>query len=163
MCKFKYKSPSSLAVILALFFGFAGLLAPGYGHPLEAPKSANEKALAAEVVQFRQQLKEAIEKKDAKLLTRLYADDFTHTHTSGKTDAKDKRIVSALAGEPVVEAAVMQEPSVRAYEPATVVISAVSPIMSMAEKKEIKVIWLQVFVKRPDGWRLAASQATRVP
>ena len=45
----------------------------------------------------------AIEKKDAAALRKIYADSFVHTHGSGKVDGKDARIVSALAGDPVIE------------------------------------------------------------
>ena len=40
--------------------------------------------------------------KDFPTLRAIYADAFTHTHGSGKVDNKDARLVSAMAGEPMI-------------------------------------------------------------
>ena len=55
------------------------------------------------MIDFRKTVARAIERKDAAALRKIYANGFVHTHGSGKVDGKDARIVSVLAGDPVIE------------------------------------------------------------
>ena len=104
----------------------------------------------------------AIEKKDAAALRTHYADAFVHTHGSGKVDGKDARIVSALAGDPVIENAPVTDLVIRVPGGWTAIATGISPIKSMADGKTYSFRWTAVYVRVGDGWQIAASQATRL-
>ena len=112
---------------------------------------------------MREELKRAIERKDAALLRAMYADSFTHTHGSGRMDGKDTRIVSVLAGDPVIETAPVEELNYRVFGDHTIIVTGKSPILNKAENKTDNFRWIAVYAKAGDRWQLAASQATRLP
>jgi len=124
------------------------------------PQAAEvQKALVA----FREALAAAVQAKDVARIKGMYTEDFTHTHGSGKVDGRDARIVSLLAGEPVIELAPMSEVSVRVHGADTAILSARSPILNRSENRTYDFRWIQVYVRSGGHWHLAASQATRLP
>ena len=131
-------------------------------HPPAILNQQAEKAVVEEVAEFRKVLAAAIEKKNAAALRTHYADAFVHTHGSGKVDGKDARIVSALAGEPVIESAPVTDLVIRVPGGWTAIATGISPIKSMADGKTHSFRWTAVYVRIGDGWQLAASQATRL-
>ncbi|MET0568056.1 MAG: nuclear transport factor 2 family protein [Hyphomicrobiaceae bacterium] len=137
--------------------------ASAWAHPPAILNQAAEKAVIEEVAEFRRLLAAAIEKKDAAALRTHYADAFVHTHGSGKVDGKDARIVSALAGDPVIENAPVTDLVIRVPGGWTAIATGVSPIKSMADGKTYSFRWTAVYVRMGDGWQIAASQATRLP
>ncbi len=150
-----------LVVVLLLCSG--PLASPALAHPLGRPLTAEEALIARTVMSVRESIRGLVEIKDAKALAALYTDDFTHTHGSGKVDGRDNRIVSLLSGDPVVESAPVDELHIRVHGPATVIVSGRSPVKSLADGKTYDFRWTQVFVKMGDTWRMAVSQATRLP
>lgn len=136
------------------------LAATAWAHP---PAAAEDAKLRTEVLQFREEVQKAVAAKDVKRLQKLYAEGFTHTHGSGKIDGRDQRIVSLLAGEPVVELAPMSEIAVRGHGGHTAILQARSPILNVKEQRYYDFRWIWVLVQENGGWRLAASQATRLP
>ncbi len=146
-----------LAFVVAMFIPFGAALA----HPPAILNQAAEKAVVEEVTDFRKTLAAAIERKDAAALRGMYADSFVHTHGSGKTDGKDARIVSALAGDPVIEAAPVTDLVIRVPGGWTAIATGVSPIKS-SDGKTYSFRWTAVYVRVGDGWQIAASQATRL-
>ncbi len=144
-----------------LSVSIAGLVA---AHPPGHPPTVTELAIGREVLDVRERLRAAVAAKDAKALLGLFADDFTHTHGSAKIDNRDARIVALLAGEPGIELAPLDDLVIRVHGGATVIVSARSPLRNTADGKTYDFRWLQVFVKAADGgWKLAVSQATRIP
>ena len=93
----------------------------------------------------------------------FYTDDFKHTHTSGKVDSKDARIVSVMAAEQTVEMAAAPEFRLSCFGQSVCIARALSPIMRATDSKWIDVRWTQTFVKTPQGWQIAVSQATALP
>lgn len=146
-----------LALLLAGFLSVGAALA----HPPAILNQAAEKAVVEEVTEFRKTLAAAIERKDAAALRGMYADAFVHTHGSGKTDGKDARIVSALAGDPVIETAPVTDLVVRVPGGWTAIATGVSPIKS-ADGRTYSFRWTAVYVRVGDGWQIAASQATQL-
>ena len=146
-----------LALLLAIFMSVGAALA----HPPAILNQAAEKAVIEEVTEFRKTLAAAIERKDAAALRGMYSDAFVHTHGSGKTDGKDARIVSAVAGDPVIETAPVTELVVRVPGGWTAIATGVSPIKS-SDGKTYSFRWTAVYVRVGDGWQIAASQATRL-
>ncbi|TAJ85793.1 MAG: nuclear transport factor 2 family protein [Reyranella sp.] len=131
-------------------------------HPPRQPDSAEAKKFIQEVTDFRTKLAKAVLAKDFAALRPLYADSFTHTHGSGKLDNKDARLVSAMAGEPLIEAAPATELSFRVFAGPTVIVTGKSPILNVKEQKTYDFRWVCVYVTAQDGWQLAVSQATRL-
>jgi ketosteroid isomerase-like protein len=144
-----------------LICSLAWLSSPALAHP---PGVADEdQAIAHEVEALREELKRAIERKDVHALRAIYADTFTHTHGSGRVDGKDTRIVSALAGDPVIETAPVEELNYRVFANGTIIVTGKSPILNKSENKSHDFRWMAVYVKAGERWQLVASQATRLP
>ncbi len=116
-----------------------------------------------EVGDFRMRLAKAIAAKDAAALRTMYADSFRHTHGSGKIDGKDARIVSVLAGDPVIETAPAEDRVISVPNGWAAIATGKSPIRSLADGKTYDFRWIVVYVRVGDGWQVAASQATRLP
>jgi hypothetical protein len=131
-------------------------------HPNQAPEGAEAQRMIDEVTAFRAKLARAIENKDFNTLRSSYADTFSHTHGSGKLDNKDARLVAAMAGEPLIEAAPASELVFRVFSGPTVIVTGKSPILNAKEQKPYDFRWVCVYVTAISGWQLAVSQATRL-
>lgn len=131
-------------------------------HPPTVLSPAGERAVGEEIVAFRKALAAAIVARDAARLREMYAPAFVHTHGSGKVDGKDARIVSALAGDPVIENAPVEDLVIRAPSDWTAVATGVSPIRSLADGKTYSFRWTAVYIRTQASWALATSQATRM-
>jgi hypothetical protein len=136
---------------------------PALAHPPRQPDSAEAQSIIEEIKAFRERLAKAVSDKDFATLRPLYADAYTHTHGSGKLDNKDARLVSAMAGEPLIENAPASELSFRVFAGPTVIATGKSPILSVKEQRTYDFRWVCVYVTGKDGWLLAVSQATRLP
>jgi hypothetical protein len=138
-------------------------LAPeALAHPPRQPDSAEAKKFIEEVTDFRAKLAKAVLAKDFAAMRPLYADSFTHTHGSGKIDNKDARLVAAMAGEPLIEAAPASDLVFRVFAGPTVIVTGKSPIVNVKEQKTYDFRWVCVYITAQDGWQLAVSQATRL-
>ncbi|MCZ8374249.1 MAG: nuclear transport factor 2 family protein [Beijerinckiaceae bacterium] len=147
--------------ILAFLFAIA-LPMPGQAHPPSKLSLHSQAGVAEEVTAFRKALLEAIKAKDAAKLRQFYAEDFTHTHTSSKMDGRDARIVSLLAGDPVIETAPVEDLKIRVHAGGWVAIATgISPITAQSDGKTYAVHWTTTYVRNEAGWQVAASHATR--
>jgi ketosteroid isomerase-like protein len=131
-------------------------------HPID-PVAESDPRLQAEIAAFRKEFQAAATGRDAAALRRFYTDAFTHTHTSGKVDGKDARIVSVLAGEPTVELAPVREFHLSCFGESVCIARALSPIKRGSDGKWFDVRWTQTYVKTGKGWQIAVSQATGLP
>ena len=139
------------------------LVLPGLvlAHPHETLARERQGAVEQQVMAARENIRSAVAARDAAKLRALYAADFTHTHTSGKVDGRDARIVSLLAGEPTIELARVEEVTIRVLHADTAVLTGRSPIQrSDGAGGTRDVRWIQVYVRSDGEWKLAASQAT---
>jgi hypothetical protein len=136
---------------------------PVLAHPPRQPDNTESQSIVEEIKVFREKLAKAVKDKDFPTLRAMYADAFTHTHGSGKLDNKNARLVSAMAGEPLIENAPATELSYRVFAGPTVVVTGKSPILNVKEQKTYDFRWVSVYVTARDGWQLAVSQATRLP
>ena len=128
-------------------------------HPIEPVPAADTK-LQAEISAFRKAFQSAATTRDVGALRNAYTDDFTHTHTSGKVDGKDARIVSVLAGEATVETAAVPEFRLSCFGESVCIVRALSPIKRGSDGKWFDVRWTQTYVRTGQGWQIAVSQAT---
>ena len=147
----------------ALLLALPVLLSPGalFAHPHETLGRERQGAIEQQVMAAREAVRTAAAAKDAGKLRALYAADFTHTHTTGKVDGRDARIMSLLAGEPVIELARVEELTIRVLHADTAVLTGRSPIQrSDGGARDVR--WMQVYVRMDGEWKLAASHATGV-
>lgn len=145
--------------LIALACLCAPLVAPA--HPVV--KAQTDPAVSAAVLDVYHAIAAAVQAKDAARIRGFYTEDFTHTHGSGKLDERDARVVSLLTGEPTVEMADGHEIVILGHDGQSAVVRGKGPILNVKEQQDYQFRWLQVFVKTPAGWKLAASQATRLP
>ena len=155
-----HHSPSRLLCVFAL--AFLHTSAPVSAHPI-SPATSAAPALQAEIQTFRAKFEAAAQRRDAVALRTFYTDDFTHTHTSGKVDGKDARIVSVIAAEPTVETAPVPEFHLSCFGESVCIARALSPIKRGLDGKWFDVRWTQTYIKTPKGWQIAVSQATGLP
>ncbi len=148
-----------LSAALTTIFAATALAHPGHG--IVGPSEVA--AVEREIVAFRLAMSEAIAARDAARLRGMFAASFVHTHGSGRMDGRDARIVSAIAGEPLIETAPVTEMVVRQPGADTVVVTGRSPILNVSDGRTYDFRWVQVFVRADGRWQLAASQATRLP
>jgi Domain of unknown function (DUF4440) len=145
-------------ILLCAFLLIAGAAAAHPNAPL-----LDDASLRRELTTARDAIQQAVKARDAIKLKALYADGFTHTHGSGKIDGKDQRIVSLLTDEPAIEMARLDEFSVRSYFNQTAIVQGKSPILNLKENKYYDFRWMAIYVRDGREWKLAASQATRLP
>lgn len=151
---------ASVRLLLSLLLAFASGVA--MSHPIESVAAAEPK-LRVEIAVFRKDFQAAGTNRDAASLRRLHTEDFTHTHTSGKVDGKDARIVSVVAGEQTVEMAPITELNLSCFGESVCIARALSPIKRASDDKWFDVRWTQTYVKTSKGWQIAMSQATGLP
>jgi hypothetical protein len=124
---------------------------------------ADDPAARAAVLDYYAQLRRAVAQRDALALKGLYEESFTHTHGSGKVDGRDARIVSLMTAEPTVEMREDHDIVLEPYEGRVVVVRGKGPILNVKENQLYQFRWVQVLLKRDGRWRMAVSQATRLP
>lgn len=127
-----------------------------------ASRAGVEPPLAQEALAFREKIRVAVAAKDRPTLEAAYAENFSHLRDSGRVDHKGERIALLVSGEPTIETAPEENLVVQAFEPATVAVVAVSPVKDRQTGQSPRFRWLTVYVKQPDGWKVALSQASRV-
>jgi hypothetical protein len=147
------------AVLLAAAAALPGAVA---AHPHEQLTAERQGEVEQQVMQVRARIAEAVRAKDVAALRALYAPGFTHTHGSGKVDGRDARIVSLLAGEPVIELAPVEELTIRIPHADTAIVTGKSPVLNRTENRNYDFRWVQVYVRVGGDWQLAVSQATRL-
>lgn len=122
-----------------------------------------ESSATQEILSLREKVRTAIAAKDRGALEALYADNFTHLRDSGRADLKGDRITLLLSGEPAIETTPEEELAVQVYGPGTAAATGVSPIPDPAAKTPARFRWVVVYAKDERGWKVALSQASRVP
>jgi Domain of unknown function (DUF4440) len=119
--------------------------------------------MAEEIEAFRKALAAAALGRDAVKLRTMYTEGFVHTHTTGRQDGRDARIVALIAGDPVIETAPVKNLTIRVPGGWTAIATGLSPILSTGDGKTYAVAWSAVYVRGEAGdWQLTASHATRV-
>ncbi len=114
-----------------------------------------------QIMALRREVVKAIRARNRETLERIYADDFTHTHATGRVDGKAQRISALVSGEPTIESAEADDVDVRTYGAATTVVTGQSTIKGQNEKLT-RYRWMAVYVRRANRWQIVASQATRI-
>jgi ketosteroid isomerase-like protein len=138
------------------------LATPALAHPPSILSPQGQAGVTDEIVAYYKALAAAVETKDAAKLRELYAETFTHTHTSAKVDGRDARIVSLLTGEATVEMLPFSERGITIHAGGWAAAVRGSTPIKANDGKIYMIHWLQMLSRRgDDAWQLVASQATR--
>ena len=129
-----------------------------------APDAPKEARVADQILDLRRRMKDAIARKDRAALEAMYHDRFTHLRETGRAETKKERIDLLLSGQNGVELASTDQALVETFSPDTAVLSGVSVIRDSRRKgKGDAFQWLTLYVRDKGGWKLALSQANRLP
>lgn len=129
-----------------------------------APDAPKEAKVADQILELRRKMKDAIARKDRAGLEAMYHDRFTHLRETGRAETKKERIDLMLAGQNGIELASTDQALVETFSPDTAVLSGVSVISDPRRKgKGDTFQWLTLYVRDKGVWRVALSQANRLP
>lgn len=124
---------------------------------------ANTVNVTGQIMALRRQIQEAVARKDRAALETFYHDRFTHLRENGRADTKKERIDLLLSGQNGVELASADQALIETFSPDTAVLSGVSVIREKTKKKGETFQWLALYVRDKGQWRVALSQANRLP
>lgn len=110
-----------------------------------------------EVLAFRAEVRAAVKAKDRKALERFFADGFTHTHASGKVDAKKERIEFFLKGEPTIEDVEPDEIRITGFGKNVAIANGKTTVFFGTEKRVFQ--WTGAFLKSKGKWQLISTTA----
>ncbi|GHE57279.1 hypothetical protein GCM10019059_15870 [Camelimonas fluminis] len=128
---------------------------------VDAPREAR---VADQILDLRRKMKDAIARKDRAALEAMYHDRFTHLRETGRAETKKERIDLLLSGQNGVELASTDQALVETFSPDAAVLSGVSVIRDNRRKgKGDAFQWLTLYVRDKGVWRVALSQANRLP
>lgn len=97
-------------------------------------------------------------------LAGLLADDYVHTHTSGKVDNKETYLAPLHRGATKYLAFTPSDVSVRVYGQTAVVVGRASMrAVSGGREQRVEMRFTNVWVERNGRWQMVTCQATRLP
>ena len=129
-----------------------------------APTTAQASEAEREVKQMIKEYRQALLKRDAAALERIWADDYTFINASGKLLSKAERLANLKSGATALGTIKTEgEPVVRVYEDAAVAISRVT-LAGRYSGRETSGAFrsMNVWAKRQGRWQLVANQQTRI-
>ena len=146
-----------------LAFALAAAPVVALGQTAQTRPDPAEAALEREILGLREKVRGAVAAKDRAALEALYLDNFSHLRDTGRADLKGERIALLLSGASTIETAPEDQVAVQGYGPSTAAATGLSRIQDPATGRAAPFRWLTVYVKDGGTWRIALSQASRVP
>ncbi len=106
---------------------------------------------------------EAMTQKDVAFLKRVLDVSLTYTHSNGLVESKDEHIARIASGQIVYRAIQPQHMDVRLYGK-TAVLTGVINVQGRYQERDfdLKLRYIDVYVRRPMDWKLVAWQSVRV-
>jgi len=131
------------------------------------PTFAQEKKASNSVEQamlkLEQQWEDALLKSDVAALERIYDDSLIYTHSSGAIDNKSAYVGNIKSGATKYESMKRDDIKVRVYDDTALVTCHWEVhVLNRGNKIDTNARLLHVYVKRKDGWKMVAHQATRI-
>lgn len=118
---------------------------------------------AAEVERMEQKRMQAVLDADMPALYAIYADDFFYNTGSGVSQTKAQYLPRYASGEIRVTKADSEPRDIRVYENTALVTGIVQVnLTNKGEEKLLHLRYLNVWVKRTNGWVLVARQSTNI-
>ena len=140
---------TSIALVVVLFAQLA----------VAAPAASDEE----EIRRVEHALCEAFRTGDADTIARLEDETYTLTNTHAEVSTRADDIAEAKKGENRYSEFRNHDTTVRLYGDAAIVIGITSIKGTSAGKPfELDVRFTDTYVRRAGGWKIAASQATRI-
>jgi ketosteroid isomerase-like protein len=102
---------------------------------------------------------------DRAVLDRIFADDLSYVHASGRVDTKTTMLADVAAGRMKYKKFDRSDVKVRAY-PSTAIVTGKAAVDVDIDQKNLVlgILFTGVYVKQADGsWRMVAWQSTRIP
>jgi ketosteroid isomerase-like protein len=119
---------------------------------------------ADDIERLEQQRGQAILNADMPTLYALYAEEFFYNLARGDSLTRSEYLPMYASGELKVNKAVGEGRNIRVYGDAAVVSGIVHVNATIkGENRDLHLRYLNVWVKRGDGWVLVARQATNLP
>ena len=119
---------------------------------------------AGDVERMEQKRMLAILNVDMPTLYAIYADDFFYNTSSGPSLTKSEYLPRYASGELKVNSADSEARDIRVYENTALVTGIVHVNATIkGENKQLHLRYLNVWVKRANGWVLVARQGTNLP
>jgi uncharacterized protein (TIGR02246 family) len=138
-----------------------GLLTLGIGNARAADPDTDAKAA---VLQMEDRWTKALVKGDVEALRELYADDLVYVHSGGNQETKAEYIRRIETGGLKYQSVLLVDPKVRVYGDAAVVNGAFDvKVMSDGTPVDSRVVYMHVYAREGEKWRMVAHQTTRLP
>jgi uncharacterized protein (TIGR02246 family) len=114
------------------------------------------------VLQAEEHWARALVTHDTVALAALYAEDIVYVHSDGDRETKAEYIRRIDAGRLKYESVNLVEPKVRVYGDAAVVNGLFDVrVISDGTPVNTRVVYLHVYVRQGNAWRMVAHQTTR--
>jgi len=131
------------------------------------PTFAQEKKASNSVEQamlkLEQQWEDALLKSDVAALERIYDDSLIYTHSSGAIDNKSAYVGNIKSGVTKYESMKRDDIKVSVYDDTALVTCHWEVhVLNRGNKIDTNARLLHVYVKKKDGWKMVAHQATRI-
>ncbi len=118
---------------------------------------------AAEVERMEQKRMQAVMDADMPALYAIYADDFFYNTGSGVSQTKAQYLPRYASGEIKVTRADSEPRDIRVYDNTALVTGIVHVnLTNKGEEKLLHLRYLNVWIKRANGWVLVARQSTNI-
>ena len=119
---------------------------------------------AGDVERMEQKRMQAIVNADMPALYAIYADDFFYNTSSGPSLTKSEYLPRYASGELKINAADSEARDIRIYDNTALVTGIVHVnLTTKGETKTLHLRYLNVWMKRANGWVLVARQGTNLP
>lgn len=119
---------------------------------------------AADVEKMEQKRVRAVIEADMPTLNAIYADDFFYNTSSGPSLTKSEYLPRYASGELKVNAVDSEARDIRIYDNTALVTGiAHVTLTTKGETKTVHLRYLNVWMKRANGWVLIARQGTNLP
>ncbi len=143
-------------LLLAVVFALVSL--PAFAQEKKASNPVEQAVLKLE-----QQWEDALIKSDVAALEKLYDDTMVYTHSSGAVDNKSAYINAIKSGATKYQSMKRDDIKVNIYGNAAVVTCHWEVhVLARGNKIDTNARYIHVYVKRKDGWKMVAHQATRI-
>ena len=101
---------------------------------------------------------------DTVILDSILADELTYTHTNGWLQTKEELMSTLESGELNYTSAITNDVVVRTYETSAIVTGTASMKVESQEKEyNLRISFIDVYVKKNGYWQMVAWQSTRIP
>ncbi len=119
---------------------------------------------AGDVERMEQKRMQAVLNADMPALYAIYADDFFYNTSSGPSLTKSEYLPRSASGELKINSADREARDIRIYDNTALVTGIVHVnLTTKGETKTLHLRYLNVWVKRANGWVLVARQGTNLP